>query len=271
VSFRVVEPRSTETAVVVEVPHAGLTVDAVSAATLVAPVRSLGVDADLYVDALYADAPDEGATLLAAELSRYVCDLNRAEGDVDPLAAAGGTAQRAPHGLIWRDTTEGQRALSTPLTRQELQRRLDEYYHPYHATLQQLLRRKREKFGYVILLAGHSMPSRGRKGHSDTGRDRADVVPGSRSRTTAAAAVIDTPDRLAAARGWSVAHDDPYRGGFTTYNYGRPDLGQHAVQVELSRRLYMDEATLEKSSGFIETRAYCRQVVRALGEVDLRA
>src|SRR6187402_298317 len=265
VSFRVIEPRAVEIPVVVEVPHAGLGVDALTVAHLSAPVRSLGNDADLYVDELYADAPSVGASLLVAELSRYVCDLNRSEQDVDPLAAVGGTAQRAPHGLIWRDTTEGQRALYQPLSREELERRLVRFYRPYHQCLAELLAAKRARFGFVVLLAGHSMPSRGRPGHSDTGRDRADVVPGSRGRTTAAGVVIDTPQRVAQPRGWSVVHDDPYRGGFTTAFYGRPERQQHALQVELSRRLYMNEGTLEKKvSGFEATRDYCTALVEAL-------
>lgn len=270
-SFRVSEPSVEETPVVVEVPHAGLGIDAVTVANLSAPIRCLANDADLYVDELYAEAPSVGATLLVAEMSRYVCDLNRSEQDVDPLAASGGTAQRAPHGLIWRETTEGQRALYQPLPRAELERRLERFYRPYHQCLTRLLNAKRAKFGFVVLLAGHSMPSRGRAGHTDTGRDRADVVPGSRGRTTAAAEVIDTPDGLAREYGWSVVHDDPYRGGFTTQHYGRPTLGQHAVQVELSRRLYMDESSLEKKpGGFEETRRYCTQLVARLGALRVR-
>jgi N-formylglutamate deformylase len=270
VSFRVIAPQAPETAVVVEIPHAGLMVDALTIATLSAPVRSIGMDADLYVDELYEQAPHVGATLLVADHSRYVCDLNRSEQDVDPLAASGGTAQRAPHGLIWRDTTEGQRALYQPLARAELERRLETYYRPYHRRLAALLADKRAKFGFAILLAGHSMPSRGRQGHTDSGRDRADIVPGSRGRTTAAAVVIDTPERAAQGRGWTLVHDDPYRGGFTTAHYGRPDICQHALQVELSRRLYMNELTLEKKpGGFEETRDYCTRLVAALGTLEL--
>jgi N-formylglutamate deformylase len=272
VSFRVIAPQATETPVLVEIPHAGLAVDAQTAASLAAPVRSLGTDADLYVDELYSGAPGTGATVLVAELSRYVCDLNRSEHDVDPLAAAGGTAQRAPHGLIWRDTTDGQRALYQSLSREELTRRVETFYRPYHKRLTELLAAKRAKFGYAILLAGHSMPSRGRQGHIDTGRDRADVVPGSRGRTSAAGVVIDTAERIARQRAWTVTHDDPYRGGFTTAHYGRPDQAQHALQVELSRRLYMDELTLEKKpGGFEETQAFCTELVAALGALDLLA
>lgn len=265
--FSVTAPRSEETPVIVEVPHAGLALDALSIAYLAAPVRSIGVDADLYVDDLYADAPDQGATLLVANMSRYFCDLNRGERDVDPLAASGGTATRAPHGLIWRDTTEGLRALYQPLSRQELSRRLDTVYRPYHRQLRVLMEEKKARFGFVMVLAAHSMPSQGRSGHRDTGRVRADVVPGSRGRTTAQHQFIQAPDDLARSRGWTVAHDDPYRGGFTTAHYGRPELAQHVVQVELSRALYMDERSLEKSPNFAITREYCRELVKHLGQL----
>lgn len=268
--FTVTEPRAKESPVVVEIPHAGLMVDPLSLAHLVAPARSIGRDADLFVDELYADAPDEGATLLVAHLSRYVCDLNRSADEVDPLAAEGGRARSAPHGLIWRSTTEDQPALSAPLPRRELERRLTEIYRPYHAALAELLERKRERFGFAVLLAGHSMPSRGRVGHADPGRARADVVPGSRGRTTAFQPVIEAPDELARENGWTVAHDDPYRGGFVTGHYGRPTESVHAVQIELARRLYMDEVTLErKHKDFELTRRFCRALVARLGNLAL--
>lgn len=268
--FSVREPSARETPVVVEVPHAGLHVDPTALATLIAPARSIGQDADLYTDDLYADAPLEGATLVVSHLSRYVCDLNRAPDDVDALTVEGGAARSSPHGLVWRSTTENLPALAGPLTRAELERRLRDVYRPYHSTLRRALERKREKFGFAILLCGHSMPSRGRLGHRDPGRPRADVVPGSRGRTSAAAEVIAVPDELARERGWSVAHDDPYRGGYSTAHYGRPSEAIHAVQVEISRRLYMVEPTLQKKDNDFEVaRAYCRAVVARLGELAL--
>jgi N-formylglutamate amidohydrolase len=270
VPFSVHEPTAEETPLVVEVPHAGVLVDAESLATLAAPARAIGQDADLWVDELYAKAPSLGATLVVAHASRYVCDLNRAETDVDGLAVVGATARSAPHGLIWRATTDNQPSLSAPLSREELERRLDLVYRPYHQTVGTLLEAKRRKFGFAVILCAHSMPSQGRVGHPDAGRERADVVPGSRGRTSAAAVVIDTPDVLARERGLSVTHDDPYRGGFSTAHYGRPDAGFHAVQVELARRLYMDERTLSKKPGeFDKIRDFCEALVARLGALRL--
>lgn len=269
--FSVHEPTGQEIPVVVEIPHAGVLVDAESLATLAAPGRAIGQDADLYVDELYEHAPALGATVLVARASRYVCDLNRAETDIDGLAVQGGSSRAAPHGLIWRATTENQPSLLSPLTPAELSRRLELVYRPYHRTLSSLLEQKRAKFGFAIVLCAHSMPSQGRLGHSDAGRDRADVVPGSRGRTSAAPSAIEAADPLAHERGWTIAHDDPYRGGFSTAHYGRPTAQFHAVQVELARRLYMDERTLaKKSSTFNIVQGFCDALVARLGELRLR-
>ncbi len=254
---------------IVEVPHAGLSVDAESMATLVAPTQSLGRDADLFVDDLYEDAPDVGATLLVSHVSRYVCDLNRAETDVDPLTVEGGAARSAPHGVIWRVTTDNRPALTRPLPFSELERRLVRIYRPYIRTLQALIDRRVAEFGYAILLCGHSMPSRGREGHIDPGRERADVVPGSRGRTTCAEAVLRLVDKNAAAHRLSVAHDEPYRGGFSTSHYGRPRNRVHAIQIELARRLYMDEQSLNKKAPGIRNLAwFLPHAHRCLGRAD---
>lgn len=265
-AFSVIEPTADETPLVVEIPHAGLYVDGPALAQLAAPARSIGRDADLYVDELYAAAADRGATCIVAHVSRYVVDLNRAETDVDPEAVEGAPAgARATRGIVWRLTSDGTRVLDRPLPRSELERRLDAYYRPYHRTIASVLERKRAKFGFAVLLAAHSMPSVGRAGHGDPNAARADVVPGTRGRTSAAPRIIDAVDAHARAANLSVAHDDPYQGGYTTQHYGRPDLDVHVVQVELARRLYMDEPTLSKTPGFERMRAWCADLAGVLG------
>lgn len=265
-AFQIFEPVTEETPVLVEVPHAGLEVPAPFLSTMAAPLHNAGRDADLYVDELYADAPHEGATLLVAHVSRYVVDLNRAETDIDQDVVFGAPAGvRYNHGLIWRLTSEGERVHARPLTRAELEERLEVVYRPYHRALRAALDRKRDKFGIAILLAAHSMPSTGRNAQGEIGM-RSDVVPGTRGRTSAGATFIDLVDGHARSNGWSVRHDDPYAGGFATQHYGRPAEGTHAVQVELARRLYLDEQSLKPRAGDFEaTRGWCRALVRRLG------
>lgn len=265
--FAIVEPAGAETPVLVEVPHAGLAIDPEALATLVAPARGIARDADLHVDRLCEDAPALGATLLVAHVSRLEIDLNRAETDVDADTVEGGGAIPSPRGVLWRLTTDGAPMLERPLPRHELTRRLDTIYRPYHRAIASILERKRARFGFAIMLCAHSMPSLGRRvdGRATSPVKRADLVPGTRGRTSAAPAVIDRVDDAARAMDWSVRHDDPYKGGFSTACYGRPVEGLHAVQIEISRGLYLDEATLRiDPQGFQAVRQFLRSLVTRL-------
>jgi N-formylglutamate deformylase len=267
--FERIDPRGPETPVVVEIPHAGLESAPPFLEPLAAPARSLARDADLYVDSLYSEAPDVGATVLVARTSRYVIDVNRGEGDVDAEVVEGARADvRLHHGLVWRTTSDGEPALSRRLTPRELEERLDLVWRPYHRELMAIVERKRARFGIAVVLAAHSMPSidRGpRRDAVESVRSRADVVPGTRGRRSAAGRFIDAVEEHAVAQGWTVRHDDPYAGGFTTQHYGRPAESVHAVQVELSRRLYVDEMTLRPLPSFGAVRDWCSLLVSKLG------
>jgi N-formylglutamate amidohydrolase len=282
-AFERFDPTGPETPLVVEVPHAGLDIPPPFLETIAAPARSIARDADLYVDRLYDLAPAEGATLLVARASRYAIDVNRSEADVDGEVVEGARAEpRMHHGLIWRTTSDGEAALSRRLTREELDERLNLVWRPYHRELTAIVAQKVATFGVAVVVAAHSMPSIERVGGQGgvprdgrspgaAGRKRADVVPGTRGRRSAAPRFIDAMEAHAKEQGWSVRHDDPYAGGFTTQHYGRPDENVHVVQVELARRLYLDESTLRLLPSFEAVRSWCRALVARLGAVVTEA
>jgi len=271
--FDVMHPTGPQTPVLVEVPHAGLDMPAHYLEPLAAPARALARDADLYVDGLYEDAVAEGASVLVARVSRYAIDVNRADTDIDSEVVEGARSDvLLHHGLVWRTTSDGEPALARRLTRAELDERLERVWRPYHRTLATMIEDKRKRFGVCVVLAAHSMPSTERPGagHRAPGgpsRPRADVVPGTRGRRSAGSQYIDAVETLAKARGWTVRHDEPYAGGFTTQHYGRPADGVHVVQVELARRLYLDEVTLRPAPSFGQVRAWCRSLVAELGKL----
>lgn len=264
-------PNEAETPVLVEVPHAGLAVPEAVRGELTVSGAVVLRDSDIYVDKLYARAPSVGASLLAARVSRYVVDLNRAPDDVDPQTVPDHPDPRGvqPRGVVWRVTTEGVPALRSTLTYAALEERLSRFHAPYHRALERELTRKRERFGHAVLLAAHSMPSTSRG--PSPGPPRADVVPGTRGRSTADARVIDLVDRHFRDAGLTVRHDDPYRGGWSTQHYGRPAEGWHAVQIEINRALYVDERTARPKDGAFEAvEALVIELVRRLGALDLR-
>jgi N-formylglutamate amidohydrolase len=147
--------------------------------------------------------------------------------------------------VVWRARTDGTPLLRAPLSEVQFQRRIDRYYTPYHETLRETAARLHRQHGHVVILAAHSMPSSGRRHLGGRQLRRADIVPGTRGRSTADGRIIDLVDAHFRSAGLSVKHDQPYRGGWTTASYGAPKRGQHAIQIELNRALYVDEETSE--------------------------
>ncbi|MDB4988086.1 MAG: N-formylglutamate deformylase [Myxococcaceae bacterium] len=275
-------PEHGRTPVLVEVPHAGLAIPSSLQGEILASEEVRKRDADLYVDELFALAPAAGAALLSARISRYVADLNRAPDDVEAgvfdeltvgeaasSSSRFGHTPRQPRGVVWRVTTDGRPVLRTPLNADSLRQRIALYHSPYHARLLAELEATRKRFGYVILVAGHSMPSAVRRGTREIER-RADIVPGSLGRTSTDPRVIDLVEQHFRAAGLSVRHDEPYRGGFTTAHYGCPPSGQHAIQIEINRALYMDEQTCErKPEEMASLQLLLKDLVTKLGQLRL--
>ena len=168
----------------------------------------------------------------------------RQEDDVDAAVVKGHPAPRPQQsrGIIWRTTTEGVAVLHEPLSYASFQARVRRYYRPYHEALRAEVAHKRAKFGKVLVVAAHSMPSTARL----HGPRRADVVPGSQGGTTTSRDVLAVVEAHFRQAGLSVAHDEPYKGGFTTQHYGKPSAGTNAIQIELNRALYVDEKTSER-------------------------
>jgi N-formylglutamate amidohydrolase len=236
-------PADPSSPVVVSVPHAGI--GAAGFEPTITPELDLRSDADLFVDRLYrVGEPDGPEAYVAARLSRFVCDLNRDPDDVAPGAVPEHPNPRNAdgRGFIWAVTTTGAPALARPLTMGEWRERTA-IHTAYHEALARALGRARDKFGFAILVDGHSMPSRGRSGHKDVGKARADVVPGDRDGTSCAPALSAAVAAHFTACGLAVRPNDPYKGAYITAHHGRPADGIHAIQIELRRDLYMDEAT----------------------------
>ena len=188
---------------------------------------------------------------------------------LDQLASRHPQARHIPaRGVVWRARTDGTPLLRAPLTVDQFARRIQQYYDPYHDKLREVAARMREEHGHVVILAAHSMPSAGRRVFGGRHIRRADVVPGTRGRSTADGRIIDLVDAHFKEAGMSVKHDDPYRGGWTTSSYGAPKRGQHAIQIELNRALYVDERTSEiKKDDFARLQRVLDELVSKLGEL----
>ena len=253
-------------------PHSGVIIPPEERGYYGIDVDRLRFDGDLYVDELYEGAEQFGAVFITTAYSRFIVDLNRLRDDLSPRSVEGARRKRGPgyyhdRGLVWAVTTHAEDIYKKPLPQHVLARRLERYYDPYHAALRDELGRLKAKFGYVILLDAHSMPSRATQQHSDPGKLRADIVPGDLLGSSCDGWLTDAVCQFWENESMSVAPNTPYRGGGIVRRHGRPDQGVHGIQVELNRSLYMDEETLARKPELQVLREQCLRFVEALASL----
>lgn len=230
---------------------------------------------DCYVDELYGAALALGAPLLAATFPRTYIDANRHPGDVDPELIEGdwpheyrpsGKA-RIGKSLVWRTLDDGRPIYARRLPPAEVKRRIDRYHAPYHAALRTLLEAAHRRFGAVWHINCHSMKAvAGRQSDDGEGRARAEFVLGDRDGSTCEPGFTAFVRETLAAMGYDVKVNDPYKGVELVRAYSDPRAGRHSLQIEINRRLYMDEATLQKHAGFDELKADLSRLLRALAD-----
>src|SRR5690606_35986978 len=153
----------------------------------------------------------------------------------------------------------------------EAERRIRLLYMPFHETLRELLESTHRAFGWAALIDCHSMPSVGGPADDDQGADRPGIVLGDRYGTSCAGEITEEAERILKRLGYHVVRNNPYAGGFNTEHYGRPHRGLHALQIEINRGLYMDEARLERSGGFPSLQKNMTAFARAMGAEDWSA
>lgn len=200
---------------------------------------------DTDTDWLFAAAPSLGAPLLCATFPRAMCDANRAKWELDPSMFDGplpafvtrdGPRIAAGIGTIARVVASGAAIHREKLSFGVARARIERCWQPFHDTLASLVAETVDRFGHCVLLDAHSMPSTSQR----AGRV-ADVVLGDAHGTACAPELCRLVEAAVSADGYRVRRNDPYAGGYITRHYGRPRDGIHALQIELSRALYLDE------------------------------
>jgi N-formylglutamate amidohydrolase len=165
---------------------------------------------------------------------------------------------------------EGRPIMQGKLTLAEAQRRITDYWHPYHERLRALLADSRERFGAAILFDCHSMPHDALNAAPAVCGRRPQVVLGDRFGVACGRWLIEAAEAAFAAAGFAVVRNTPFAGGYITQAYGRPHQGVHALQIEIDRSIYMDEARIERRPEFGAVAAAVAQVVADLAALGPR-
>lgn len=255
-----IRPAGAEAPVILSSPHSGqLYPPSVLRGTRLHPNQLRRLE-DAFVDQLFDMAPALGAPLLRARFARAFVDVNREAFEIDadllnePLPDyANGQSAKARAGLgTVPSRISGQPIYRSRLSLEEIERRVASAYWPYHHTLKALIDAGRERFGQVLLLDCHSMPSfnangalsdhaTGRK--SGAGSGMIDIALGDRFGSSCSPRIMRSAEAHLQRAGLRVIRNRPYAGGHITAHYGQPSSGVHTLQIEIRRGLYMDEGT----------------------------
>lgn len=229
---------------------------------------------DAFVDELFADAPAKGATLLRALFPRSYVDPNRSPDDIDPAMLSGswpylanpGEKAKLGIGLI-PNREPGGMVYDRLLSVEEATRRLDDYYWPYHRALEEALDRAQLQAGSFWHVNCHSMPAVSTSVSPEgPGVPRPDFCIGTRDGTTCDIEFAELVEGFLTGQGYRVTIDDPYKGVELVRRYSDPLRGRHSLQLEINRRLYMDEPAIVTNQGFAALKADMTELIETVCE-----
>jgi N-formylglutamate amidohydrolase len=265
-------PAAQSLPLVVASPHSGSDYPSEFVAASRLDPLTLRRSEDAFVDEIFADATRLGAPMLAARFPRAYLDVNREAWELDPAMFADTLPDyvnvRSPRvrmglGTIARVVASGEEIYGGKLSFAEAQERIETLYRPYHTALGRLVEETTAGFGFCLVVDCHSMPS---GAHGTATREVADIVLGDCHGAACAPQIVESAQHYLTRRGFVVALNAPYAGGFTTGHYGRPRRGRHALQVEINRAIYMDERNYHRRPGFAQLSEEMAGLIAKLGE-----
>jgi N-formylglutamate deformylase len=242
--YNIIAPSTAKVPILLSVPHCGTAFPDELKADYVPAMMAAPDDTDWFVDELYAFASEMGITMITAEYSRWVIDLNR-NPESKPLYNDG----RIITGLCTTTDFHGNDIYEQNIPNQkEVDRRVEVYYQPYYDKIQEQLDGLKAEFGQVLLWDAHSI-----RQHVPTIRAERfpDMILGSVDETSADSQLINLALEGLSAGDFELRHNTPFKGGQITRTFGRPYENQHALQLEMNKVLYMDDTEMI----FDETRA----------------
>lgn len=226
----------------------------------------------MYVDELFAAAPDLGGTLLYACFPNMYIDTNRSDRDIDPNLVEGtwpGPIEQSDFterglGLLKRVSRYGEPFQEGKLSIAQVRERLDNFHEPYHQELSRILLQARQQHGFVVQLSCHCMSAIGAPTHADPGQPRADFNVGDVHGTTSSKETLDVVVGTLERLGHTVSVNFPYYGGYLIKRHCAPDAGIDSIFLEVNKRLFMDIATFRKTDGFAATQQSATALLQAL-------
>ncbi len=229
----------------VSIPHSGEKIPPETPWLKGLPETLLMCDVDRFVDQLYVPNLESlEIPFVKTQWHRFAVDLNRLPEDIDADSVEGASHPSGsfPRGFHWTLTTLREKLMPHPMSQETHRKLVKDIYESFHQNIRDCYESFKNS-ERIFHLDAHSMPSRGTSEHRDPGQERAEIVVSDCKGKSCDPRYKDIVIAAYQGAGFKTAYNWPYFGGRVTEQYGHPEKGHHALQVELNRSLYMDEST----------------------------
>ncbi|KFC24704.1 N-formylglutamate deformylase [Chryseobacterium sp. FH1] len=233
-----IEPKTSKVPIIISVPHAGTFIPDDIKSKMNPELSDKLDDTDWFIDKLYSFAVDLGITIITANYSRWVVDLNRNPKN-QPLYNDG----RVITDVVTVTDFNGNHIYRDDYIpdSEEVARRVELFHKPYHEKLNELLNEINAEFGKVLLFDAHSIRKSVPGIRSE---DFPDLILGDNDETTASPELIEAAIDSLQNKGYEFSHNHPFKGGYITRSFGKPAEKIHALQLEMCKTNYMDASEM---------------------------
>lgn len=211
--------------IIITIPHGGTEIP-IEIKERFEKSKAIIANNDWFLKELYDFLIDMDLTILSANYSRYVVDLNRII--TEPII--GEDYNKCT--IYGKNTWENNLYEKLP-TQEECEKRIEEYYNPYHKKLQELIDKKLKKFNRVLIIDLHS-------GGSSTGDKN--ICLGNANWEISDRDEIEKLKTALESVGYTVNLNTPFTGGKVLRKYHKEDNRIHCILFELNYNQYIRES-----------------------------
>ena len=254
--FTIIRPQGTPAPLLISIPHSGQDIPENYRAHYNSQLMDRLPDTDWHVDKLYKFATELGITIIQARYTRYLVDLNRPP-DGSSLYSDG----RKISGVVPSFTFEqellfkDESALKLCQKTDHIQERIQKFFQPYHQAIADELRNLQKTYPHVLLFDAHSIrqnvPTISPEPFPDL------ILGDNLSHASAPSLSLFAQDTLQNAGTFSFQYNKPFSGGHITRSFGHPENKVHALQLEMSQTVYLEEHVPEIDSAKVKAIQPC--------------
>ena len=255
-------PKKVSYPIIITIPHSGTQLPLVDQKWSEEAKKI--TDTDWFVDELYSFAENIGVILIRAVYSRYVVDLNRPPEKISLYKDGRKETTVIPYHSFLGENLY----LDSIPDQDQIKNRIRQFYTPWYEAINHTIRSLKADWEHVLIFDGHSIR---RKVSTISNQAFPDLIIGTADGASADHRLIDSVIKNVEQSEYSFSINKPFKGGHMTRFWGKPENGNHAIQLEMSQDIYMQENPPSRDKYKAEKLQYLlQQTIEDVGKILIK-